>query len=140
MEGQILDADIEPRNKRKPISVWITGLAFGTVSAIVAYVFSLNPFPIQIPFFFPIILACLGAQYNIAAFGSRIKHFARIWASGAIVILCNVVALSATTFTAVVMSLFALKVVVVMLIIIMIPSFVFWIIPGKLPSYKNKIE
>jgi hypothetical protein len=38
------------------------------------------------------------------------------------------------------MSLFALKVVVVMLIIIMIPSFVFWIIPGKLPSYKNKIE
>lgn len=144
MNDQLLDADYEPKTM-KPWKVWKVGFGFGIVSALLGLVFSLNPFPVMVPFLVPMILFCLFAQVATAAFGNRHEHFARIWTSGTIVILCNVllftlVALIKTGFSLPADFSPLLGLTFGVPLLSTITAFLFWIFPGKLGYFKNKIE
>lgn len=82
---ELLDADF-PRKKRKPASIWKTGVFWGGFGAVVILLSKLGLFsPIIVPYMLPLLLFGWIAQIYIALFGSRKEHFARIWTVSLIV-------------------------------------------------------
>jgi len=141
MEHQILDAEVTIAKKRKPASVWLTGLLCGTVAAIILCLSFYGVLPFVIPFLLPMILFGSIAQIYIAAFGSREGHLSSIWSVAMIVnvitafgeIIFYVMFDIEADFMAIFIMLFGFS------FINFVTALIFWLFQGKLPYFRNQV-
>ncbi len=151
MEHQILDYEAT-QTYRTPLQAKKTGVLSGLVGllflALVNWIIGTNNIGVSHPALFIVFFSMLVAQMLIAMYGTRKRHYLQIFKAGA---LATSISLSPTIFFTLASdslpnSSFAyhfgnyLGLSIIYMLLGLLLGFILWLVPGKMPRFKNKIE
>lgn len=150
MDNQVLDAEIRQK-ERKPISSTkagiVTGLLCAALLAFIHYNNSHRAIPFVIPDFGIWIIFLIPCQIIVAALGDRKQHYLHIVKSGVVASLLavipglvNQIINSETDYEYGRCLGVGIGFLFSSTIISMVSGAIFWVIPGKLPFFSNRIS